>query len=331
MSLKTTGATVAMDRSPRKKKSFVDFILDYGIYIALVLLVIFFAIASPYFFTPNNLLNIGQAVARIGILAAGVTIALIARQLDLSVGAVVGLTSVVVALLMNQGIPFWLVVVLALLTAATVGVLNGILVVDFGINSIITTLASTTVATGLAYVLASGQTIGIDDDGALSFVNARPLGVPLPVIGMILLYVATWVFLTRTKFGWHIYATGGNPSAALRAGIRVSIINRTVLIISAVLAGVAGIVVAGRTTVGDPGYGSNDVFLVLTAVLLGGIGLAGGAGHIQRTFAGVLVIGVLANGLVLLDVQSYYQKIVQGAVLVLAVLLDAIRQKRRSR
>jgi ribose/xylose/arabinose/galactoside ABC-type transport system permease subunit len=331
MSSTPTPSDQLADRRPQKKRSVVDFALDYGIYIALVLLVIFFAIASPFFLTPNNLLNIGQAVARIGILAAGVTIALIARQLDLSVGAVVGLTSVVAALLLNLGLPIGIVMVIALATATIVGVLNGLLVVNFGINSIIATLASTTVATGIAYLLSAGQVIGVKDSDGLGLVNERPLGIPLPVIGLGILYIAAWVFLTRTRFGWHIYATGGNPSAALRAGIRVRVIDRSVLILSSLLAGVAGLLVVSRTTVGDPAYGANDVFLVLTAVLLGGIGLAGGAGHIQRTLAGVLVIGVLSNGLVLLDVQSYYQRIVQGAVLVLAVLLDAIRQKRKSR
>lgn len=326
----TTTVALSRDRVP-KRTSRINFLLDYGIYFALVGLVIYFAFASPFFLTLDNLLNIGQAVSRIGILAAGVTVALIARQLDLSVGAVVGLTSVAAALLLNAGFPLWLVALISLLVAGLIGVINGILVVNFGIHSIIATIATTTVATGFGYILSQGRTIGLGSAGELAIVNARPLGIPLPVIGLLVLYVLTWVLLSKTRFGWHVYASGGNPSAALRAGIRVSNVNRSVLILSSVLAGVAGLLVLGRTTAGDAGYGSADVFLVLTAVLLGGIGLAGGSGRIQRTLAGVLVIGVLNNGLVLLGVQSYYQQLVQGAVLVLAVLLDAIRQKRLSR
>lgn len=315
----------------RPKADPVDRLLDIGIYIALAVLVIVFSIASPYFLTLNNLLNIGQAIAQTGILAAGVTIALIAGQLDISFGSVIGLTAVLVTTLTVAGWPVPLAVLVALGAGVLVGVVNSLLIVNLTIASIISTLAVGTAVTGLAYLISSGQVIPMPDPTAFAWVNARVFAIPVPVIIAVVVYVAAWIMLDKTRLGAHIYAVGGNSSAALRAGIPVKRIYYTVLIISAVLAVLAGVIVLGRTGTGDPSYGASDMFTVLGAVLLSGIGLAGGTGSVQRTLVGVLIIGVLANGLVLLGVQSYYQQLINGAVLVLAVVMEAIRRKRHAR
>lgn len=316
---------------PRPKADPVDRILDVGIYIALAALVVVFSLASPYFLTVSNLLNIGQAVAQTGILAAGVTIALIAGQLDISFGSVIAITAVLIAVLAGAGLPIAVAVPAAVVTGLLVGVLNGVLIVHLNISSIISTLAVGTAVTGAAYLVAGGQVIPLPDPTVFSWVNARILGLPVPMLIAIAVYIAGWVLLSKTKLGAHIYAVGGNSSAALRAGIPVKRIYFTVLLISSALAVLAGVIVLGRTGAGDPSYGAADMFTVLGAVLLSGIGLGGGTGSVQRTLIGVLIIGVLANGLVLLGVQSYYQQLLNGAVLVLAVVMEAIRRKRRSR
>ncbi|WP_136709006.1 ABC transporter permease [Agromyces sp. H66] len=332
-----TATTVAQQGTPptspppKPKSDPIDRILDVGIYIALGVLVIVFSIASPYFLTVGNLLNIGQAVAQTGILAAGVTIALIAGQLDISFGSVIAVTAVLVAVLTGAGLPAAVAVLGAVVAGLLVGILNGVLIVNLNISSIISTLAVGTAVTGAAYLLANGQVIPLPDPAAFSWVNVRVFGLPVPMLIAIAVYVAGWVLLAKTKLGAHIYAVGGNSSAALRAGIPVKRIYYTVLVISSSLAVLAGVIVLGRTGAGDPSYGAADMFTVLGAVLLSGIGLGGGTGSVQRTFVGVLIIGVLANGLVLLGVQSYYQQLVNGAVLVLAVVMEAIRRKRRSR
>jgi ribose transport system permease protein len=310
----------------------LDLILDYGIFVALAALVVYFSFASPYFLQTRNLLNIAQAVAPAGILAAGLTIALIGGQVDLSVGAVVGVTSVIIALLVTKhDQPLVLAIVVAFAVALLASAANGVLVVDVGINSIISTLAIASVVRGVAFILAEGQTITLILPGFQNFIYSRPLGIPVPVYILIAVYAVAFVFLNYVRLGWHIYAAGGNPSAASRAGISVNLLYRALFLQCSVLACLAGVIITARSASGQAVFGLGTEVDVLTAVLLGGIGLGGGAGRIERTLAGVLLIGVLANGLTLLNVPSYYQQVVRGIIFVLAVTLDGIRRKQQSR
>jgi ribose transport system permease protein len=309
-----------------------DAIESAGIYIALLALIVALWIASPYFLSVQNVLNIGQAVAVIGIVAAGLTVALIGGQLDLSVGSVIGLTSVIIALLVRDaGVALGVAIAAAFGVALLVGSINALVVVKFGINSIITTLATLTVTFGLAMILAKGQTISLPHASFQEFVFARPLGVPVPIIMMLVIYVLVAVFLYRTRLGWHVYAVGGNATAAERAGVRTSGLYWLIFVQSAVFACLGGVITAGQTAAGAAQYGTGLELDVLTAVLIGGIGLGGGAGRIERTLAGVLIIGVLANGLILLNVESYFQEVIRGLALLLAVILDATRAKRMRR
>jgi ribose transport system permease protein len=309
----------------------IDLLLEYGLYVALIALFVTFSFSSPYFLSVRNLLNVGQAVAVLGIMAAGVTIALVGGQLDLSIGATLAMTTIVIALLVgDHGIPLWLAIVASVVVALGVGLFNSILVVDFGINSIITTLATSTALVGLGLILTQGKTRTIISPGYQDFMFRRIFGIPTPVLILIAIYVIGSIFLSRTQLGWHIFAVGGNASAATRAGIKTAGIYRLLFLQSAALGAIGGIIIAGRTASGSANYGG-DVLDVLTAVLLGGIGLGGGGGRIERTLAGVLLIGMLANGMVLMNVPSYYQQLVRGGALILAVVLDSIRERRMAR
>jgi ribose transport system permease protein len=319
-----------VDRPPPRRV--LDVVEGAGIYLALLALIFGLWLASPYFLSVQNVLNIGQAVAVIGIVAAGMTVALIGGQLDLSVGSVIGLTSVIVALLIRDaGVALGVAIAAAFGASLLIGSINALVVVKFGINSIITTLATLTVGLGLAMILAKGQTIAIGHQGFANFMFARPLGIPVPIIIMVVIYAAVALFLYRTRVGWHIYAVGGNATAAERAGVKLPRIYWLIFVQSAIFACVGGIITAGQTSGGSPNYGTGTELDVLTAVLIGGIGLSGGAGRIERTLVGVLIIGVLANGLILLNVESYYQEVIRGVALLLAVLLDARRAKRLRR
>lgn len=318
--------------SPSGSKRMADRLLDLGIYGALLGLIAYFWAASPYFMTTSNLLNIGNAVAISGIMAAGMTVVLICGQLDLSVGAIQGFVVVtVVVASVHHGLPVAVAIPLGVVAGIGCGLLNGILVVVFGINSIIATLASASVIRGTAYVLTSGTTIPFNNAWLLNLVESRPLGVPMPVYVLAVVYLLGFVLLRYLKFGWHVYATGGSSSAATRAGIPVRRIYYTVFLISALCASIAGLITIGQTASGSATYGTGVELSVLTAVLLGGIGLSGGVGRIERTLVGVLIIGVLSNGLVLTSVQSFYQQIANGIVFLLAVIAEATRMKRRTR
>jgi ribose transport system permease protein len=323
-------STSSVERTVRRKP--LDILLDCGIYVALLALIVWFSIASPYFLTYRNLLNVGLAVSITGIMAAAITVGLIAGQLDLSIGSVLGLSAVVTALgIQIWGLPLLVAALIGLLAGLVVGVVNGFLIVNIGINSIIVTLAMALTVNGVAEMLTSGQVVSITNLTLQGIVNSRPLGVPMPFIAMVIVFALGYVLLTRTKPGWHIYAVGGNSTAALRSGIKVNRIYRNLFLLTGIAAAVAGLITAGRAGGGGPSFGQGAEFDVLTAVLLGGIGLSGGAGRIERTLVGVLIIGVLNNGLTLLSVDSYVQDTARGAVFVLAVVLGAIATKRSAR
>jgi ribose transport system permease protein len=316
----------------RGRHTLLDRVLDMGIYVALFGLFVYFWQASPYFLSQRNLLNMGAAVAVTGVLAAGMTVALIAGQLDLTVGANVALTSVVVATgIQTLGWPTALAVVLGLLVGVAIGLANTVLVVGAGINSIIATIAMSIAIRGIALISTNGQTKPIDNFALTNFMNARALGVPTSVWILLATFLLAGVIMSFTRVGWHVYGVGGNASAALRAGIRTKRIYAGVFLATGVLAAVGGVITAGTSDSGGPNYANGAEFDVLTAVLLGGIGLAGGSGKVSRTLAGVLVIGILNNGLTLLSVNSYYQQLAQGGVFVLAVVLGAIAERRRAR
>jgi ribose/xylose/arabinose/galactoside ABC-type transport system permease subunit len=259
------------------------------------------------------------------------TIALIAGQLDLTVGANVALVSVTVALLIGAGQSPVVAVIAGLAVGAVIGLCNTVLVVRFGINSIIATLAFSLALRGFALILTDGQVKPLVKPGLQNFVTGRFVGVPISVYVLIVVYLLSWAVLSFTRSGWHIYGVGGNASAALRSGIRVRRVYMAVFMTTGILAAIGGVITAGNAGSGGPNYANGAEFDVLTAVLLGGIGLAGGSGKIQRTLAGVLVIGVLNNGLTLLSVDTYYQQLARGAVFVLAVILGAMSERRRAR
>ena len=323
-------STSSVERTVRRKP--LDILLDYGIYVALLALIVWFSIASPCFLTYRNLLNVGLAVSITGIVAAAITVGLIAGQLDLSIGSVLGLSAVATALgIQIWGLPLLVAALIGLLAGLVVGVVNGFLIVNIGINSIIVTLAMALTVNGVAEMLTSGQVVSITNLTLQGIVNSRPLGVPMPFIAMVIVFALGYVLLTRTKPGWHIYAVGGNSTAALRSGIKVNRIYRNLFLLTGIAAAVAGLITAGRAGGGGPSLGQGAEFDVLTAVLLGGIGLSGGAGRIERTLLGVLIIGALNNGLTLLSVDSYVQDTARGASCVLAVVLGAIATKRSAR
>jgi ribose transport system permease protein len=334
-----TGLAWARRRGP-------ELLMEYGVYAALVAAFFYFALAAPNFLTGKNLQAIGYSVAVIGILTIPFTIALVAGQVDLTVGIMIGLLSTVfqvVVLNSHQSIVVGLVAMV--LTALLVGLINGTIVVNFGINSVVATFATLQAIFGASYTLwklnrtnaeGSGEftsTISSGDRGysVVRLANTHLLGIPVPVFVLAAVALAGYLFLSRSKLGWHVYARGGNPSAALRAGIRVDAITRLVFVVTPLVAVLAALITIGRTGSPDPGSGYGYEFDVLTAVLIGGIGLAGGSGTVQCSLAGALFVVLLKDGLSLQNVDSSIQFMVQAVALILAVVLAALGGKRRQR
>lgn len=330
----------------RARRRGPDLLLEYGIYAALAGAFLYFAVSAPNFLTGKNFQAIGYSVAVIGLLTIPFTIALVAGQVDLTVGVVIGLlSSVFQVVVINSGQSIVIGLLAMVLAALLVGVVNGVIVVNFGINSVVATFATLQVVFGASLTLwklnrrnaeGSGEftsTISPGDTGysIVRLVNAHVLGIPVPVIVLATVALAGHVLLSRTKLGWHIYATGGNPSAALRAGIRTDGVVRLVFVLVPLVGVLAALITFGRTGTPDPASGYGYEFDVLTAVLIGGIGFQGGSGTVERSLAGALFVVLLKDGLSLQNVDSSIQFMIQSVALILAVILVALAAKRQRR
>jgi ribose/xylose/arabinose/galactoside ABC-type transport system permease subunit len=303
--------------------------IGLGLLLVLGVEVLIFASQSEFFLEADNLKNIGRAMTIVGIAAIGQTVVIIAGGFDLSVGSVMAAAGILSAYLINQGMPFGLAVAAALALGAAIGLANGGIVAYMRINPLITTLATLAMVRGLAFVITGGQAEIVSNQAYLDVGTNDVLGIPMVVVLLVGLFLAVGFLIPRTRFGRYMYAIGSNPRAARLAGVRVPRWQLAFFATSGVLAAVAGCVTVSRTGTAEPSANLGAELDVITAVILGGTSLAGGRGRLVGTFIGLLVIATLNNGLILLGVPSYWQQVVQGAVLLVAVAWGELRQTRR--
>ena len=291
--------------------------------VVLLVLGIFFSITSPYFLNYDNFVNIVTAAAVTGIIAAPATMLLIAGQFDLSVGSAAAFCGAVLAsLALHNDMAF--AVPVAILAGIGIGILNGFLVTVIGINALITTLGTLAVFRGLTQVLTDGQTLGVEHFSGLG--TARPLfNIPLPVYIFAGVALAFWFISRYTVFGRSMYAIGANPAAARLNGIRSKRIIFIGFVLSGLCVAIGGLILASQLGAAPPQAANGLELSVVTAVILGGASLAGGRGAISGTMLGLLIIGTLNNGLVLLNVSSFWQTVAQGSLLIFAVAFDQLR------
>ncbi len=306
---------------------------EFGIGIAFVLEFILFAFLSPYFFTPDNLLNVSLQASITAIIAAGMTFVILTGGIDLSVGSLVAFAGIVSTTVLKTGLPPVAGFIAAILAGVAVGSLSGAFagfcITRFNIAPFIVTLATMTIWRGAAFVWTDGRPVWELPAGFAFLGTGRLLAVPVPTIIMVLTFIASHIILTRTRFGRYVYAVGGNIEAARLAGIRTWRVLVNVYILSGTLAALSGILLASRMNSGQPNAGVAYELDVIAAVVVGGTSLSGGAGSIVGTFIGAMLIAVLRNGLNLLNVNSYIQQVIVGVVILLAVMLDQIRRRRR--
>jgi ribose/xylose/arabinose/galactoside ABC-type transport system permease subunit len=299
---------------------------DTGLVLVLLALAIGFSIYSPYFLTAANLSNVLLSVSVIGCMAAVSTLLIISRGLDLSLGSMVALCGMLTALTVEQWHwPWPLGIAVGLFVGALCGALNGVLIAGLRINSIIVTVGSLAVFRGLAYLIKDGQSLLVESSAILSLGSLRFFGLTVSVWIFAVVFAVVWFFSAHFKTGRSIYAMGASPKAAWISGLRVLQLRFGLFVASGVSAGLAGVLLIGQSGTAIPGSGMGYELMVITAVLLGGTSLHGGEGSVLRTLLGVLIIGVLNNGMVLTSVPSFYQIIANGALLLAAVVIDQIR------
>ncbi|MBX3061396.1 MAG: ABC transporter permease [Anaerolineae bacterium] len=327
-----TQATGQTNQPLKKARSRSILSRDIGLPIALIIIMIIFSFLSEYFLTVENFQNVARAVAITGIAAAVSTIVLVSGGFDLSISAVMAMSGMFTAALLGQGWALVPAIVAGLLSGALLGALNGAVVVYIGINPLITTIGTQFVARGLAYVLGEGRSLVISaETGFRFFGQSRLLDLSFSVYLMAATFLVVWFYMTYTRWGRHIYAIGGNESAAERAGVRTKRLRFGIYVLSGVGSAFAGLLLSSQAGSAFPYAATGFELTIISAVILGGASLQGGRGTVIGTLLGVFILGFLRNGLNLMGAQPYIQDFATGIALLLAVSYDEFRRVRRSR
>jgi ribose transport system permease protein len=295
-----------------------------GPLLGLIILVVIVSILNPSFLEPLNLLNLLRQVAINALIAFGMTFVILTGGIDLSVGAILALSSALTAGMMVSGLDPILAIIVGCILGGLMGMVNGLFITKGKMAPFIATLATMTIFRGLTLVYTGGNPItGLGDSNLFQlFGRGYFLGIPVPAVTMILTFVVLFIVLHKTPFGRKTYAIGGNEKAALISGIKVSKVKIMIYSLSGMLAALAGAILTSRLNSAQPTAGTSYELDAIAAVVLGGTSLSGGKGRIFGTLIGALIIGTLNNGLNLLGVSSFYQMVVKGIVIAIAVLLD---------
>jgi len=343
MSTRTGSAAVAptTDREGRRVDP-VDLLSQFGAWIVLAVLIAVFAILEPRFLTERNLLNVMRQVSIVGIIAVGMTFVILTAGIDLSVGAIVAVSGLVAAAIakgargteaLSATDPGGSRIVWAALAAITVGLvigmLQGTVIARLGVPAFVVTLGGMTIWRGAALIFADGQPITRLSKDFTYLGKQSWLGIPIPVVVFLTFVVVAHVVLRYTQYGRWIYAVGGNPEASRLSGLPTAWLIWSVYVISGFCAGLGGFVLASRLGSAEQTAGEQYELQAIAAVVIGGTSLFGGEGRIAGTLAGVLLIGVLNNGLVVNNVNAYYQYVAVGSIVVFAVFFDQIFKRRR--
>lgn len=294
--------------------------------IVLFLIIAIMTVASPVFLTPGNLLTVLLQTSYNAILAVGISFTILIGGIDLSIGSVLAFSSAIGALLLTQGWPLFAVLLLILALGTLLGFLNGLLVSYGRLQAFIATLGTMSLWRGLTLVITQARPISIRKApaaNAFCFIGSGSvLGVPVPVWIMVLVFLLAYVILRHRRIGRYLYAIGCNEEAALYSGIQTQKVKLFAFSISGLLASLAGIIVTARLSSATPTAGTAYEMDAIAAAVLGGVSMAGGKGNIRGIAVGALIIGILSNALNLLNIGSYYQGVVKGIVILIAVLLD---------
>ncbi len=322
----------------KENKSIGAFLSEYGVFIALLILVVIISAISPEFRQPGNFLNLLRQASFNGLIAFGMTCVILSGGIDLSVGSTFALSAIVCAEMIGHGVPVIVAVPVALLVGVALGLISGLLVTKGRLQPFIATLITMTAYRGLAMILTDGKPISrlaessgdsvlfkAMGKGNFIFTFAPDFKIPIPIVILVVVFGIMYFMLKHTTFGRRLYATGSNAKCAALSGVNIDRVKMSVYAISGFLSAMAGLIMISRVDSAQPIMGSGYELDAIAAVALGGTSMNGGRGRIAGTIAGVLIIAVLNNGLNILGVTSYYQSVVKAVVILVAVLADRKR------
>jgi len=312
------------EEGSRKGFAMAQFTQKLGALLGLIILIIIVTILNPSFIDPLNILNLLRQVSINALIAFGMTFVVLTGGIDLSVGSILALSSAVMANLMVSGWDPIISILLGCILGGVLGGINGVLITKGRMAPFIATLATMTIYRGLTLVYTNGNPItGLGNKASFQFLGRGYLfGIPVPAITMIIVFIILWVILHKTTFGRKTYAIGGNEKASIISGIKVDRVKIMIYSLIGVLSALAGAILTSRLNSAQPTAGNSYELDAIAAVVLGGTSLTGGRGRIVGTLIGALIIAILNNGLNLLGVSSFYQMVVKGIVIAIAVLLD---------
>lgn len=324
-------------QTENKKLDWKKLLGNYGIIVVLILLIAVFAIASDRFLLPNNIFNILRQVSIVGIMSVGMTFVMLTGGIDLSVGSVVGASAVGAALLMTKcegqffGNPV-VACIIMMIFGTLLGLANGFFIAQLKVPPFIATLGMMTSVRGIAYVITGGLPVfGFNRDFTVLGQGYVLNVIPIPVIIMFVVFVCGIIFLSKTRIGRHIYGVGGNEEAARLSGVNIKGIKYLVYGVSGFMSSMAGLVLLARVNSGQPNAGESYEMDVVTGVVLGGVSMSGGQGRLGLVIVGTLIMGILTNGMTMLTINEYVQRIIKGLVLIGAVALDSFIKSQREK
>jgi L-arabinose transport system permease protein len=322
--------TDIVSSAPAGKKFTLPFSLgDSGLLIVFIVLFVVLSLGVPYFLTARNMIGLALSIAQLGMVACTMMFCLAERDFDVSVGSVVAFTGVAAVMVMNATGSMTLGILAGLLCGALVGFANGFFIAYVKINALITTLATMEIVRGLAYITTGGRAVGVSNPAFNLIGSSQLLGVPTPVWITLVCFVLFGVLLNKTIFGRNTLAVGGNPDAARLAGVDVKRTRIIVFTLQGLVCALAGIILTSRITSGQPNSAIGLEMQAMSACVLGGVSLAGGRAKMSGVIVGVLVMGTIQNAMNLMDIPVFYQYLVRGTILLLAVGLDQLRTSKR--
>lgn len=303
-----------------------------GILIGLVALCVVISFRSDRFLTQDNIMNVLRQISSNMYLACAMTMILIAGGIDLSVGSIVAVTGVTAGTLLNMGVPIPLTIIICLVLGGIYGTITGAIITNTTLPPFIVTYSMMQILRGATYVYTGGTTVRVDNRAFINLGTGYAFGfLPLPVIYLLIVFVIVFIVLNKTSLGRHIYAVGGNEKAAKFSGINVRRTRMFVYIFSGVMGALAGMVLCARSYSGNPLAGDGAEMDAIAACVLGGASMAGGYGFVGGTLIGALIIGLLNNGLNLMRIDSYWQIILKGIVILVAVYVDYIKNLKKNK
>ena len=302
-----------------------------GMLVVFVALFVVISLFVPNFFSWVNMKGLALSVSMVGMVACTMLFCLASGHFDLSIESVVAFSGVLAAVVTNATGSVLLGILLGILAGGVVGAVNGVVVAKFHINALITTLATMQIVRGMGYIVSGGKAVGVIDEHFFVLGNSALFGIPTPVWITIACFAVFGVILKTTQFGRHTLAVGGNEQAAWLCGISVDRVKIVIFAAQGLMAGFAGVVLASRMTSGQPKTSEGFALEVIAACVLGGVSLSGGVGTMVGTIVGVLIMGTVQNAMNLLSIDSFYQYVVRGLILLAAVLFDQLKQHRTRR